>query len=190
MLQRRAVMGRVVIFLADGFEEVEAVTPVDYLRRSGIEVVLAGVNTLTPTGARGIRLHADIEVGEIDWLPEGLILPGGLPGAENLADSEDVDRLCSEVMKAGGLLASICAAPALVLGSYSLLEGRRFTCYPGFETKVAGGVFSERSVVVDGNIITSRGAGTAGEFSLAVIEYLRGREAADRIAEAVLLQSN
>jgi len=182
-------MAGVVIFLADGFEEVEAVTPVDYLRRSGIEVVLAGVNTLTPTGARGIRLHADIEAGDIDWLPDGLILPGGLPGAENLAESEDVDRLCGEVMKAGGLLASICAAPALVLGSYSLLKGRHFTCYPGFESKVSGGQYSDRSVVVDGNIITSRGAGTAGEFSMAIIEYLMDRETADRIAEAVLLPS-
>jgi len=178
-----------VIFLADGFEEVEAVTPVDYLRRSGIEVVVAGVNTLTPTGARGIRIHADIEAGEIDWLPAGLILPGGLPGAENLAASVDVDRLISEVMKAGGLLASICAAPALVLGSYSLMKGRRFTCYPGFEDKVPGGRYSDGSVVVDGNIITSRGAGTAGEFSLAIIEYLTDRETADRIAEAVLLRT-
>ena len=179
-------MVRVVIFLADGFEEVEAITPADYLRRAGIEVILAGVGTDTPTGSRGISVVADIAVTDLNGIPDGIVLPGGMPGSRNLAASEHVARLSREVMRTGGLVASICAAPALALGSFGLLKGRSYTCYPGFEEHVSDGDFSDERVVVDGNLITSRVVGTAGDFSLALIRYLTGDEAAEKIAEAVL----
>ncbi len=180
-------MLKILIFLANGFEEVEAVTPADYLRRAGIDVVLAGVGTSTPTGARGISINTDIQIGDLDGVPGGVVLPGGLPGAQNLADSEDVFRICREVMDSGGMVASICAAPALALGAFKMLEGRRYTCYPGFEENDSSGLFSDNQVVVDGNLITSRGAGTAAEFSLAIIRYLLDDETAKRIAASVLL---
>lgn len=179
-------MARVVIFLADGFEEVEAITPADYLRRAGIEVILAGVGTDTPTGARGIRVVADLAVADLNGIPDGVVLPGGMPGSKNLAASEPVARLSREVMRTGGLVASICAAPALALGSFGLLKGRSYTCYPGFEEHISDGIFSDEHVVVDGNLITSRGAGTAGDFSIALIRYLAGDVAAVKIADAVL----
>ncbi|MCK5737103.1 MAG: DJ-1/PfpI family protein [Spirochaetaceae bacterium] len=179
-------MAGIVIFLANGFEEVEAVTPADYLRRAGIDVVLVGVDSPKPTGARGISIIADIDIKELDWLPGGVILPGGLTGASNLAESEDVERICRDVMNAGGLVASICASPAIALGSFNLLKGREYTCYPGFEEKTADGLFSSHRVVVDGNLITSRGPGTAAEFSLEIIRYLTDDKTAERIAEAVL----
>ena len=180
-------MAIIVILLADGFEEVEAITPADYLRRAGLDVVLAGVGTRRPTGARGISINTDLILEELSDIPDGIVLPGGMPGAKNLAESDDAARISREVMKEGGLVASICAAPALALGSYGLLEGRIFTCYPGFESHVPEGVFSNRRVVVDGNLITSRGAGTAGEFAIEIIRYLKGDETAEKISEAVLL---
>ena len=180
-------MQKIVIFLADGFEEVEAVTPIDYLRRAEVDVTLAGVGTLNPTGSHGISIRADIAVSLLDWIPDGVILPGGLPGAKNLAESEDVSKICSKVMESGGLIASICAAPALALGSFGVLEGREYTCYPGFETISRSGSFSDSRVVIDENLITSRGPGTAAEFAIAIIRYLKGDEVAEKISESLLL---
>ena len=180
-------MAKVVIFMANGFEEVEAITPADYLRRAAVDVVLAGVGTLTPTGARGIRINADILVAELNGVFDGVILPGGMPGAENLAASEDVAGLCHNVMANGGLVGSICAAPAVALGSFGLLKGRKYTCYPGFEKRVSEGKFLDKRVVIDSNLITSRGAGTAGEFSIELIRYLMGDVVAESVAKAVLL---
>jgi len=180
-------MAKVVIFLANGFEEVEAITPADYLRRAAVDVVLAGVGTLTPIGARGIRINADINVEELSGVFDGVVLPGGMPGSENLAASEDVAGLCRSVMDNGGLVGSICAAPAVALGTFGLLKGRDYTCYPGFEKRVSDGNFLEKRIVTDGNLITSRGAGTAGEFSIALIRYLAGDMAAESVAKAVLL---
>jgi 4-methyl-5(b-hydroxyethyl)-thiazole monophosphate biosynthesis len=180
-------MSRVVIFLAEGFEEIEALTPADFLRRAGIEVVLAGVGTLQPAGARGVRVAADTAVEKLKGNIDGVILPGGMPGSANLASSAAVAGLTKRVMSAGGMVASICAAPALALGSFGLLTGRKFTCYPGMEKEAPGGTFSADRVVVDGNLITSRGPGTAAEFSIAIIRYLAGNDAADKVAKAVLL---
>jgi 4-methyl-5(b-hydroxyethyl)-thiazole monophosphate biosynthesis len=179
-------MAGIAVFLADGFEEVEAVTPVDFLRRAGIDTAIVGVGSTAPTGSRGISINVDIVIEELDWIPAGVILPGGMPGAENLARSEDVARISREVMDSGGLVASICASPALALGSFHLLEGREFTCYPGFEGRTSEGSFIPQRVVVDGNMITSRGPGTAAEFSLAIIRYLLDEKTADEIAGAVL----
>jgi 4-methyl-5(b-hydroxyethyl)-thiazole monophosphate biosynthesis len=182
-------MPRVVVFLADGFEEVEAVTPVDYLRRAGIDVLTVGVGTGTPVGARGIRIVADVQIESLQEIPDGVVLPGGMPGSSNLAASGKVAEITRNVMKNGGLVGSICAAPALALGSFGLLKNRRFTCYPGMEKEVPAdqGTFIPDRVVVDRNLITSRGAGTAGEFSIAMIRYLSGEEEAEKIMRGVLL---
>lgn len=182
-------MIRVVIFLADGFEEVEAVTPIDYLRRAGVEVTVAGVGTLTPRGSQGICIQAEVSADELEGPFEGVILPGGMPGAENLAKSDIVSMYSETVMKEGGMVAAICAAPAVVLGAFGLLKGRAFTCYPGFEERIADGEFSDKRVVVDGNLITSRSAGCAGEFAVAIIRALMGERAADDVTRAVLMQS-
>lgn len=179
-------MKKVVLFLADGFEEVEAVTPIDFLRRSGVDVVVAGVSGKEVRGSHGIKIECDAEVSRIKGPFDGVIIPGGMPGAANIAASSDAMKIISSVLDKGGLVGAICAAPSVVLGSAGLIKGRKFTCYPGFEEKFSGSDFSPDRVVIDGNLITSRGPGTAAEFSVALIEYLCGKEAADKINKGTL----
>jgi 4-methyl-5(b-hydroxyethyl)-thiazole monophosphate biosynthesis len=184
---------KLVILLAEGFEEVEAITPIDYLRRAGIEVCMAAIgDNRMVTGSHGIQVRADALLAEIAGSPgsggwDGVLLPGGMPGASNLAASKAVGTLLKEMAGAGKLVGAICASPAVVLAPLGLLAGRRFTCFPGMETQVTGGHWEERAVVVDGNIITSRGAGTAGAWAVAIIGELLGPEIGLRIAKTVLL---
>jgi 4-methyl-5(b-hydroxyethyl)-thiazole monophosphate biosynthesis len=117
---------------------------------------------------------------------DGVVIPGGSSGAENIAASDAAVQVIRSCLDTGKLVAAICAAPGVVLGGHGLLAGRRFTCYPGFESRVADGEFSQDRVVVDGNVITSRGPGTAAEFSLAIIRYLVGEEAALSLRQATL----
>lgn len=175
------------IILADGFEEVEAVTPADLLRRAGVQVVLAGLKTLHPKGARGISVICDGLLETLTGPFDLLVLPGGLPGARHLAQSPEVDSWIRATLETGGVVGAICAAPALVLGSRGFLKGKAFTGYPGTETQVTEARFQEAPVVIDGNLITSRGVGTAGAFSLALIERLMGRDKAEEVGRAVLL---
>jgi 4-methyl-5(b-hydroxyethyl)-thiazole monophosphate biosynthesis len=181
---------KALVFLADGFEEVEAVTPIDYLRRAGIEVTTASAGgSRTVTGAHGLPVVADSLITE---LPEGaawdvLVCPGGMPGASNIAASAPACALLKAQAAAGRLIAAICAAPAVVLSPLGILRGRRFTCYPGMEKGAGDAQWSAGRVVTDGNIITSRGAGTAGEFARAVIGAVLNREEADKVAASVLL---
>lgn len=180
-------MKKVAILLADGFEEVEVITPADFLRRAGIQVILTSIGGLTVTGCHNIELSADITLDALVAADlDGIILPGGLPGAANLAQSEVLIELICNMNKNNKLLAAICAAPALVFGTAGLLVGRNFTCYPGFENEITGANFSTENVVQDANMITSRGPGTAAEFSIAVIEYLLGKEAAMTVKKATL----
>jgi 4-methyl-5(b-hydroxyethyl)-thiazole monophosphate biosynthesis len=146
-------MKKVAVLLAAGFEEVEVVTPVDFLRRAGIEVVISSINTVIVTGANGIAIKADCVLDALPSDLDGVILPGGMPGALNLAQSAVVTQLINTINNENKLVAAICAAPALVLGGTGLLKGRKFTCYPGFEDKVTGADFSTERVVQDGNII-------------------------------------
>jgi 4-methyl-5(b-hydroxyethyl)-thiazole monophosphate biosynthesis len=188
---------RAIVFLAEGFEEVEAVTPVDFLRRAGIEVVTVAVGNDKPvkeaivTGARGVPVIADKTMADIAGLPfDAVVLPGGMPGAKNLAASDGVNAIIREAATTGKLIAAICAAPVVVLAPAGLLAGRTFTCFPGMEKDVADAVWREEPVVVDGNLITSRGAGTATLFALAVIEHLLGKDAAEKIGKSTLALSN
>ncbi|MCW8995728.1 MAG: DJ-1/PfpI family protein [Psychromonas sp.] len=179
-------MKKVAVLLADGCEEVEVVTPVDFLRRAGVQVLLTSIGELTVTGSKNIVLTADISLKQLPDDLDGIILPGGMPGASNLAQSQKVIELIGKMNDNNKLIAALCAAPAVVLGKAGLLEGRKFTCYPGFEDEISGAEFTTERVVQDANMITSRGPGTAAEFSIAVIDYLLGSEAAKAVKEATL----
>jgi 4-methyl-5(b-hydroxyethyl)-thiazole monophosphate biosynthesis len=188
---------KAIVLLAEGFEEVEALTPVDYLRRAGIEVTVAAVGRdRIVRGARGVPVTADALLGDLvkkggasrgEAFWDAVILPGGMPGASNLAASGETAALLKEVSAAGRVVAAICAAPAVVLAPLGLLAGRNFTCYPGMEKQVSGAKWSGDRVVCDGNIITSRGAGTAGEFAVALIDRLLSPAEGKKVAESVLL---
>ncbi|MBF0216333.1 MAG: DJ-1/PfpI family protein [Candidatus Omnitrophica bacterium] len=179
---------KAVVLLAEGFEDVEAITPIDILKRAGIEVVVAGVGGKVITGSRTkIKMAVEAEVKEINFVPDALILPGGMPGAENLANSQDVKKLIRAVDSKGGIIAAICASPAIILGPMGLLDGRKATCFPGMEEHFPAKVkFVEDNVAVDGNIITSRAPGTALEFSLKIVEALAGKEVARTVADSVV----
>jgi 4-methyl-5(b-hydroxyethyl)-thiazole monophosphate biosynthesis len=187
---------KVVLFLAEGFEEVEAITPVDYLRRAGIEVITAALEAKagkTVTGAHSISVFADTSLPELGsarlkadaW--DAVLLPGGMPGASNLAASKELGVFLTEMAAAGKLVSAICASPAVVLFPLGLLKGRHFTCFPGMEKQVSGASWSSDPVVCDGNIITSRAAGTAGLWAASLIEKLIGRQEAGELKERVLL---
>lgn len=179
-------MKKVALLLADGFEEIEAITPADILRRAGVEVILTGVEGLSVTGSHHITVEADMTLEELPDGLDGIVIPGGMPGAANIAASADAMKLIRRIYNDSELVGAICAAPAVVLGESGLLEGREFTCYPGFETRVKGARHSEERVVRDSNLITSRGAGSAAEFALALVEYLAGKEKAKEIKKATL----
>lgn len=181
----------VLEFLADGFEEIEALTPVDVLRRAGVEIktVAVGVSGKTVVGSHGIAVNADLtmkeaEGAEIDGI-EMIILPGGMPGAKNLDEDAGVDAFVKKAAENGRYIAAICAAP-MIPGKRGLLLGKRAVCYPGFEEYLAGAVVTNGRVEVDGNMITACGMGAALEFALALCELLKGESEARRIASSVL----
>jgi 4-methyl-5(b-hydroxyethyl)-thiazole monophosphate biosynthesis len=178
---------RVVVVLAPGFEEIEAVTPIDVLRRANLEVTAAGVGGTAIEGSHGVTFQCDVEVEQIDAVPDAIILPGGLPGSENLGKSHLVQALTKKVQENGGVCAAICAAPALTFARWGLLDGRTATCYPSFEREFGNSTtHSEDRVVVDGNIVTSRGAGTALEFSLRLAGILASPATADELGRSML----
>ncbi len=171
----------IYMFLANGFEETEAVTPLDILRRADIEVKTVGVGEKTVTGAHGITVVADLCETQVDFDKiDGVILPGGMPGTLNLAASQTVDKAVRLAAKKGVLLSAICAAPS-VLGQKELLAGKRATCYPGFEEKLIGATVTKKPVESDGNVITAWGAGAAMRFGFALVEFLCGKQKADAV---------
>ena len=175
------------MFLANGFEETEAIAPLDLLRRAGADVktVAVGTETCVVTGSHGITVTADAHEANADFSDaEMVILPGGLPGAHNLFASEYVKTALLTADKNGGYLAAICAAP-YVLGQHGFLRGKKATCYPGFEDKLTGAVKVSDPVAVDGKIITAEAMGAAIPFGLALVTALYGKEAADKIASAI-----
>jgi len=184
---------KAVVLLADGFEDVEAITPIDYLQRAGIKVTTVSVSENCSVTSRwgGIKLIADTTLAECrqqgsqNW--DAVILPGGIPGATNLAASKDVNALLLEMADAGKLICAICASPVIVLAPLGLLAGKKFTCYPGLENNVKQGEWSDDNTVIDGNIITSRSAGTSGHFAISIIKKLLGEDAAKKVIDAVLL---
>ncbi len=179
-------MKKIAVLLANGFEEVEAVTPIDYLRRAGVQVFVTGVGGKEIKSARDLVVKTDIDIDKLPDDLDGVVVPGGMPGSTNLAASPKVSQLIKRLFSQGKLVAAICAAPAVVLAPTGILAGKTYTCYPGAEKDVQGASFSEKRVVMDGTVITSRAPGTAAEFSLALVEYLAGKEAAQKIHASTL----
>ena len=176
----------ILILLADGFEEIEALTPLDILRRGGFDVKTVAIGSKIAVGSHSIPVVCDMEASEVDTDKISMVIfPGGMPGSLNLDASSYTDKFINAVTKKGGRLAAICAAP-LVFGRRGLLSGKEAICYPGFENELCGAKISERSVVTDGNITTAKGMGVALEFSLELIRLLSGEEKAKAIADAVM----
>jgi 4-methyl-5(b-hydroxyethyl)-thiazole monophosphate biosynthesis len=174
-----------IVPLAPGFEEIEAVAIIDILRRAGVRVTVAGLGGGAVTGSHGIRIECDARVEECDaGTADAVCLPGGMPGAAHLRESADVGRLLAEASEAGRLLAAVCAGPT-VLNAAGLLEGRRATSHPAHQNEMDRCIYAEDPVVEDGNVITSRGAGTAIEFAAAVVRRLVSGEAADEILRRI-----
>lgn len=180
-------MPKAAIFLADGFEEIEGLTVVDLLRRAGISMDMVSVSGKKQiTGGHNIRVEADYLFEDYSFDDvDMLVLPGGMPGTKHLAAHTGLQERLAEFHREGKALAAICAAPS-VLGQAGLLKDKRAVCYPGFEEALIGASVGTEEVVTDGNIITSRGLGTAIAFSLAIIAYLCDEETAERIGKSVI----
>lgn len=180
-------MAKVGLMLASGCEEIEALTVVDLLRRAGITIDMVSITDQKQvTGAHDITITADRLLAEVDWSAyDGVILPGGMPGTTHLKESAGVCQVVKDFFSKGKLVAAICAAPT-VLGACGILQGKRATCYPGCEDGLTGAVLAEDSVVVDGNVLTSRGMGTAIDFGLAIISYLMDATTAEKLAKAIV----
>ncbi len=180
-------MAKICVFTADGFEEIEGLTVVDLLRRAGAEVLMVSVGEgLTVKGAHNIELKADVLFDETCYEDaDVLVLPGGMPGTLNLRNHEKLCALLNEFAAKDKKIAAICAAP-MIFGELGLLKGRKATCYPGFEDKLAGAEVCTERVVRDGNITTSRGLGTAIPFALELISQLYGKEKAEEIKKSVI----
>lgn len=179
----------VYLFLANGFEEIEALCPLDLLRRAGVEVTTVGVGGGEwVTGAHGIAVQPDIpDTMYRDAKPEMVILPGGMPGARHLDESATVAQALRAADKNGAFLAAICAAP-MVLGHQGYLRGKTAVCFPGFESELSGATVGNGRVVRDGRIVTAVGMGAATEFGLELVSCLRGGEKARELARSVLAE--
>ena len=178
----------IYLFLAEGFEEIEALCPLDLIRRAGLEICTVGIGNRYITGAHGMTVAADITDDEYlaknDITPEMIILPGGMPGTLNLDASPAVDVAIRHALECNAYIGAICAAP-LILGRRGLLKGLRATCYPGFENELTGALEIGGKVIRDGNIITAAGMGVALEFGLELVSVLAGPETAGNIKDAI-----
>ncbi|UGQ16284.1 DJ-1 family glyoxalase III [Borrelia sp. RT5S] len=180
---------RVAVVLADGFEEIEAIVPVDILRRGDVNVKLISLSDdrVVP-GSRGVVFCADEKVSDCSADDFDLIvLPGGMPGASNLFKSRDLDKILRDMKLGGKFIAAICASPAVVLSAKGLLGTSKFTCYPGFENGITDGEFVDENVVLSNNFITSKGVGTAFQFAFALLELVKGVRVAEDVRQKALL---
>lgn len=183
----------IAIFLADGFEEIEAITTIDILRRGGLNVTTISISDETSVkGAHGIPITADTTY--LKWISgqtfsdlQAVVLPGGMPGTKNLAEFKPLAELLVRLKGTNIIIGAICAAP-MVLGGLNLLSGKRATCYPGFEQDLIGAEHSLDPVVVDLPYVTSRGAGTAFAFGLKLVEILKDKTTAEKLASGMIYQ--
>lgn len=176
----------IYVLLADGFEEMEAIAPIDLLRRAGCRVqTVAVADTRTVTGAHAIPFTADITIDAVttDGL-QAVVLPGGMPGTRNLEASAAVQALIDYAWEHQVVLGAICAAPS-ILGHKGLLRGKRAVCYPGFEEALEGAVVDTALTVTDGTVVTAKGAGAATEFGLALVRLLVDADTADKLREGI-----
>ena len=186
-------MSSAIVLIADGSEEIETLTPVDYLRRAGVETKLVSIKgEKSVVMAHGVKVEADCDASEIynclskSELPDALVIPGGMPGSTNIAESEDVRDLVKQMNSEGKLVCAICAAPAIVLPATGALDGHDWTCYPGMEDNAAAYMhsFVESPVAHSGNLITARGPGAAEEFAMEIVRTLVGDDLAEDIKQA------
>ena len=180
-------MSKIGIFMANGCEEIEGLTVVDIVRRAGIEIETISITDENKvTSSHEITFETDTTKYKAYFASyDGIVLPGGLPGTTNLGADETVNKVIKEFAQEGKLVCAVCAAPS-VLGLAGILEGKKATCYPGYEDKLLGATFTEEKVAVDGNVITSRGLGTTIPFALEIVRYLSGDEVADTIAQKII----
>ena len=178
---------KALIVLAEGFEEIEAITTIDILRRGGIEVTIASLKEKHVKGSRNIEVIADTTIDRIALDYDAIILPGAMPGAENLSASKEVSSLIIEMNNKKKIIAAICATPAIVLAPLGILDNKTATCYPSMETNFnTRTTYKEDAVVIDENIITSRGPATAMEFAFTLVKVLSGERLASLIKSATL----
>lgn len=178
---------KIMVLLAEGFEEVEALTVVDYLRRMDIEVDMITItDERNVKGAHDIEVVTDKELGDLDISKyEGVVIPGGLVGAENLKKNERVIEIVRELNHDNRLVAAICAGP-IVLEEAGILGGKSYTCYPGFEDEIGQGNFKDKKVVRDGNMITSKGPALAVDFALEIVNFILGKEAKESLMKDIV----
>lgn len=180
---------KAVVLLADGFEEIEAITPIDILRRAGVDVTIVGVGGLMMRGSRDIIVKADRDIDSYNDLPDAVIVPGGAKGSDNLSKAEKVKLLLMSARRNGKIIAAICAAPVTVLIPLGILDGKNATCYPGDEKTLGTKArFKDEKVVIDGAVITSRGPATAAAFALAIVELLCGKDIKDTVSKKLLYE--
>lgn len=182
--------GTIFLFLADGFEEIEASATIDILRRAGLELQTVSVRQgLTVTGAHGVKMLADSEFGDTSFEHSAmLVLPGGMPGASNLSAHQGLRALILQAAEKKIPLSAICAAP-LVYGRLGLLEGKKATCYPGFEDELKGAVRVNEPVVVDGLFTTANGPGAAFDFAYAIVSRFCGEEKVAELKDAMRVRN-
>ena len=179
---------KVLVPIADGTEEIEAVCIIDVLRRAGASVTVASVDELQVTASRGVKLVADRLIADcVDEQYDLIALPGGMPGAEHLRDSKELEAILKRQKEDGRLFGAICAAPAVVPQHHGLLAQRRATCHPSFVQHLENTDLVESRVAVDGTCVTSRGPGTALEFALKLVELLYGEEKAKEVAATMVV---
>ena len=175
----------VYVFLADGFEIIEALAPVDVMKRAGIEVKTVGVPSKIITASCGVQVVCDSETDEFDFYNvEAIVLPGGLPGTTNLENNETVQKAIDNAININVPVCAICAAPS-ILGHKGILKGKKAICYPGFEPELEGAEIADDFVVDDDNIITGKGAGVCIDFGLEIVKNLRGEETALAIKKQI-----
>lgn len=176
----------VYILLADGFEEVEAVTPIDALRRAGVEVRLVGVTGMTVAGSHGIRVEAEESIDAVSpETCEAIIVPGGLRGVQNIKASKKALDAIKQAHDAGKYVCAICAGPT-VLAGLGITDGKKAVCYPGMEDEMGSALMVPgAAAVTDGKVITGRSAGTAWDFAFAILSALRGEDAAKKVSGGV-----
>ena len=184
------------IFLADGFEDMEALATRDVLLRGGVPVVTVSItDDYLVESSHGLQVTADTSWNDLEVMEPGtdatdvMIFPGGMPGSKNLAEHKELMEILQDHWSRGGAVAAICAAPGLVVSQLPGLSGRRFTCFDGFEDALIGqgALYTPEGAVTDGNLITGRGAGWAVEFGLAILAYLKGDEAAAKVCQGLML---
>lgn len=175
----------VYVFLADGFEIIEALSPVDMLRRAKIETKLVGVTGEIVTSSCGVAVKTDMLIDEFDFYDvEAVVLPGGMPGTLNLENNQTVQNIIDNASNTNAFICAICAAPS-ILGHKGLLNEKEATCFPGFENALEGASLSEDFVVTDGKFITARGAGVSVDFGLEIVKQLRGEELSNEIRSQI-----